>query len=449
MGTAGVLRDCDATDHLRASFVRNGAHRPSFYARQVVFEHERHALRGIPCFGIGFADAFAQKRPDFTDDGFSGPSQTDRTQEMLRTVRYLGVASGLLLATFSIGCTRSVETSYAWAEGTGKLPPLHQRNMQESLTRLFGTPDQPRQMNPKGEVAEGAEPQLVDDIDPRRLRWGAEIYNLRCAGCHGISGDGQGPAAAYLQPKPRDYRRGIFKFTSTPIGSKPTRADLARTVRRGARGTSMPGFPWMPDEEVNAVLDYVITLSQRGEVETAIAQIADADFDEDQAIGLSEFTGALTPVRDGWAQARTQVIQPLTPEPPYTPESILAGRKIYLAENCAKCHGPQAKGQTEWLSPEFLAGQESLPAAERAQVNRDVWQQVAPAADLTARTLHGGRRSIDIYRRVHAGINGSPMPSFANTFAKEPDNIWHLVHYVRSIVEGGPADPEKAQNDGN
>lgn len=358
-----------------------------------------------------------------------------------------------LIASFSLalslGCSRSSETPYVLSKATSQLPTLHQRNIQESLTRMFGTPDQPRRRVAKGEAAEGQEPELSDDMDPRHLLAGAATYNVRCAGCHGTSGDGQGLAAPFLNPKPRDYRRGIFKFTSTPIGSKPLRADLVRIVRRGVRGTSMPAFPWMPDEDVKAVVDYVITLSQRGEVEATLVLAAEADYSEDQPLPLSEFTAALVPVQDNWAQAGAQVIQPLTPEPPYTPESVLQGRKIFLAENCAKCHGLNAKGQTEWLSAEFLARQQSLPPAEQVQLNRDVWQEVAPAADLTARLLHGGRRSIDIYRRIHGGINGTPMPSFGNTFAKEPDNIWHLVHYVRSIVEGGPVDPEQAESHGN
>ena len=74
-------------------------------------------------------------------------------------------------------------------------------------------------------------------------------------------------AAAYLQPKPRDYRQGIYKFTSTPYGDRPVRQDLVRTIRRGAKGTSMPAFPWLSNEDLEAVIDYVIYLSLRGRVE--------------------------------------------------------------------------------------------------------------------------------------------------------------------------------------
>ena len=52
---------------------------------------------------------------------------------------------------------------------------------------------------------------------------------------------------------------------------------------------------------------------------------------------------------------------------------------------------------------------------------------------------------LDIYRRIYTGINGTPMPAFAQAFSANPEKIWHLTHYVMSIVEGGPADPENSK----
>jgi mono/diheme cytochrome c family protein len=208
----------------------------------------------------------------------------------------------------------------------------------------------------------------------------------------------------------------------------------------------MPAFPWMLDDELEAVIDYVILLSQRGEVEEQVAQAASVDYDEDEEIDQAEFIDAISSVRSSWERASSQITQPVTPEPPFDRASVLAGRQVFVTDNCWKCHGTNAKGQTEWLSHEFLAEQASLPADQQVQINRDVWGNVAPAADLTARMLHGGRRPIDIYRRIYTGINGTPMPSFASTFASDPDKIWHLVHYVLSIVEGGEAEPEVAES---
>jgi hypothetical protein len=61
------------------------------------------------------------------------------------------------------------------------------------------------------------------------LRSGRGLYMRHCSHCHGTSGDGNGPTAEYLNPRPRDYRNGIFKFTSTDDASRVSRDDLTRS----------------------------------------------------------------------------------------------------------------------------------------------------------------------------------------------------------------------------
>jgi mono/diheme cytochrome c family protein len=377
----------------------------------------------------------------------------------------------MLLVTAE-GCARAPVPDYVLSEATGALPERHRQQIERGLRQLFGTPLAPRQLAIADEAdedqedadqdsngaADDAESQSEDEapsaitasasdelefdvafedqVDPARLRRGAAIYRARCAGCHGVSGDGDGEAASFLSPRPRDYRRGIYKFTSTPYGMKPTRSDLVRTIRRGAKGTSMPAFPWMSEEELNDLIDYVILLSQRGEVEFRVGMVAESDYDEDQDLDPADFLDALTTVQDSWADAASRAILPISAEPAYDDESIAKGREAFLSRGCSKCHGDDGKGQTEWLSHEFLAAQAAASESERVQINYDAWGQVAPAADLTARMLHGGRRPLDIYRRIYTGINGTPMPAFGDSLAEEPDTIWHIVHYVLSIVEG-------------
>lgn len=348
---------------------------------------------------------------------------------------------GIVLVTISVlgGCAREPVAEFSVATEVSELTDLHQASISDSLVRLFGTPANPRirMVDVEAEEPEEGEPTpLVDAVDQNRLKHGARVYNARCAGCHGISGDGNGPAGEHLRPRPRDYRMGVFKFTSTPYGLKPARHDLVRTIRRGAKGTSMPAFPWMTDEDLNAVVDYVIYLSQRGEVERYGVMMSD-EYDDDEGIDFVEFTDGLESAMESWSDAASEVVLAASAEPAYSEETVTAGRKLFLSQGCAQCHGVDGKGQVEWLNPEFLAKQESLPESQREKINYDAWNEPAPAADLTARMLHGGRRPIDIYRRIHTGINGTPMPAFGGIFADDPEKLWHLVHYVRHIIEGG------------
>jgi mono/diheme cytochrome c family protein len=120
-----------------------------------------------------------------------------------------------------------------------------------------------------------------------------------------------------------------------------------------------------------------------------------------------------------WNEALSQVVMPLTPMPPLTVETIEKGHDLYLKQACNKCHGLDGRGG--------LAG--------NIEIGKDSWGQIAAAADLTSGMFRGGGRPIDIYRRIHSGINGTPMPSFSSAFADEPDNIWYLVHFVADIGE--------------
>jgi len=100
------------------------------------------------------------------------------------------------------------------------------------------------------------------------LDLGRGVYKTRCIGCHGPKGDGNGPAATFLSPRPRDFTLGVFKFRTTPSGSLPTDGDLYRTVTRGVRWTAMPTWHELTDKERFAVVTYIKTLSTRWKDET-------------------------------------------------------------------------------------------------------------------------------------------------------------------------------------
>ena len=224
----------------------------------------------------------------------SPPPSVSSEPPFVSAILHRPALAAVLFVLCVVGCRRTADLQFSVATEVDELPARHQQNIEDGLLRLFGTLPNPRlrledpdateeeeeetdededvEEAEDGDAAEaeegatvyGAEFALMEVADPRHLAAGAEIYNSRCAGCHGVSGDGAGEAAEYLVPRPRDYRNGVYKFTSTPYGSKPARHDLVRTIRRGAKGTSMPAFPWMSDEDLDAVIDYVIYLSKRG-----------------------------------------------------------------------------------------------------------------------------------------------------------------------------------------
>jgi mono/diheme cytochrome c family protein len=301
------------------------------------------------------------------------------------------------------GCQRSTELTYVSSPEVEALDEPLRVAVGQELQKWFGTP---------------AEPKLFGDeggVDAEHLKRGARVYQRNCQQCHGVSGDGNGPAAEYLVPRPRDYRRGIFKFSSTEYGDKPRREDLLRTVTRGIAGTSMPSFRRLPKHDLEAVIDYVLSLTHRGELEVQLAAQADSDGEVTPEAAQELAEG----IRDRWRGAEERVIEPLSKMPAYTPESVAAGAEIFQKRECFKCHGRDGRGG--------LAG--------GIDAGKDAWGFTDPAADLTSGMLHGGQRPLDVYRRIYGGINGSPMPAFKDALAAEPDAIWHLTHYILHLAD--------------
>ena len=80
---------------------------------------------------------------------------------------------------------------------------------------------------------------------------GKAVYEIRCAPCHGSGGTGDGPAAAALVPKPRNFRDPVF-------WRGRSRASLKLTVEQGRPGTMMSPFKGvLSDAEIDDVVRYV------------------------------------------------------------------------------------------------------------------------------------------------------------------------------------------------
>jgi cytochrome c oxidase cbb3-type subunit 2 len=103
-------------------------------------------------------------------------------------------------------------------------------------------------------------------------------------------------------------------------------------------------------------------------------------------------------------------------EPEVTAERIKAGREVFARVQCWKCHG--------------VLGQADGPSA--STLTDDLGRPIAPYNFAEGARPKCGDTDRDIYRIFMTGLDGTPMPSFADNI--KPDEAWDLVFYLRTLM---------------
>jgi cytochrome c oxidase cbb3-type subunit 2 len=221
----------------------------------------------------------------------------------------------------------------------------------------------------------------AEDVeDPLVL--GERVYRKACEPCHGPEGDGTGPQARWLDPLPRDFTLGTFKFRSTMSGAIPTDEDLRRTVDRGVPGTAMPSWRHLLSvRERDAVVAYIKTFSD---------WFDDGVYPEDIVV----------------------TVEQLEAPPTVTEEMLVAGREVYARMECAKCHGEDGRGN-------------------RDNPLEDDYGRSIVAFDFTTGLYKAGSSPPDVYRSFATGLDSTPMPSYADSL--DEAERWQLVYYCLAL----------------
>ena len=227
-------------------------------------------------------------------------------------------------------------------------------------------------------AAEADDPEVA-----ARLELGRETYQRQCASCHGAEGRGDGEAAYLLNPRPRDFTAGRYRLVSTWEGV-PSDEDLYSSISRGMPGSAMPSWTHLSVEVRRALVDTVKSFSSRP---LAIPPASDPDEDGYGGRGIIR----------------------VPPEPPDTPESRARARMLFT-EACASCHGDTGRG-------------------DGVQEQRDELGFPTRPRDLTLGVYKGSHNPAAVYRRIIAGMPGTPMPMSDWAYGED---AWYLARLVRS-----------------
>jgi mono/diheme cytochrome c family protein len=208
---------------------------------------------------------------------------------------------------------------------------------------------------------------------------GRQLYYRYCWGCHGFRGDGNGENAPYLNILPRNFVAATFKCRSTPTGTLPLDEDLYNSLERGLNNSNMPSWITLTSQNRADLIAFIKTFSPRWQTEKSGDPIH------------------------------------VPAEPALTVESIKHGQELFQKLECWKCHGQEGRGDG--------------PSASTLTDSND--QPIRPYNFAEGSRFKCGTSNHDLYKIFVTGVDGTPMPSFADVI--KPEEAWDLVHYLRTL----------------
>jgi len=250
---------------------------------------------------------------------------------------------------------------------------------------------------------------------------GKQAYTTYCEGCHGVKGDGNGTAARFLHPRPRNFTLANFKFSSTRSGQLPTDEDLKRTITNGLRGSAMPGWDLLPARTVTALVAYIKTFSDKWE------QYGDA----------SPIPRVTDPYRGDEDKSA----------------AIERGEAVYHGfATCWTCHPSYVDTDkiNEYLvdmeNPTRDTFRDNLFQSEGKPNNEG---EIIFPPDFKRDFVRSGPDVDNLYRSIGAGITGTAMPTWIDSMQipsadgermlVKREDVWAVAYYVQSLILERPA----------
>ena len=239
------------------------------------------------------------------------------------------------------------------------------------------------------------------------LERGREHYVQNCYACHGMAGDGNGPASHYYRPPPRDLTRGLYKFGGV-VDGLPHDDDFVRILEHGLRGTAMLAWD-IPPAELYPMIQYVKSLAPAWQEADELGQQIPID-------------------TDSWLGKER--------------EAIARGKQVYHGlASCQQCHPAYATRQEMREASRTVGNRATLefrprpfaPETKESEYEANGRKLRIMPPDFLFNEVRSGHEVNDLYRIISAGIPGTAMPTWYGALPA-PD-VWAMAYYVQSLIE--------------
>jgi mono/diheme cytochrome c family protein len=239
------------------------------------------------------------------------------------------------------------------------------------------------------------------------LNRGREQFVQNCYACHGMAGNGRGPASHYYRPPPRDLTKGLYKFGGV-VDGLPHDEDFVRILEHGLSGTPMLAWD-IPDADLYPIIQYVKSLAPVWQAEAELGTQIPLD-------------------TDTW-QGKEQ-------------EAVARGKQAYHGlATCQQCH-PAYATRHEMYQASVQVGNRPLtefrrlpfqPETKESQYEADGKKMLIMPPDFLFNEVRSGHDVKDLYRIISSGIPGTAMPTWYGALPA-PD-VWAMAYYVQSLLE--------------
>ena len=251
--------------------------------------------------------------------------------------------------------------------------------------------------------AEDEEKPILVDVE--RLKNGQEQYILYCRPCHGVNGDGKGPAGIGLIPPPRDFTSEelAFKFGGVAAGELPPDQELLRIVKNGLDGTAMLAWD-IPDNTILDIIQYIKTFN---------------------------------PV---WGEDELGEVVEISKDPfgGTSSTAVAMGEKLYHSKaQCLLCHPAYGTQEDIYNWSKELLGRASANFRPtmyepEAKMSETFGNKLLPI-DFGRHPIKAGSSPAELFKTIASGIGGTAMPMWKDALPDE--EIWAISHYVHSIYK--------------
>jgi mono/diheme cytochrome c family protein len=258
----------------------------------------------------------------------------------------------------------------------------------------------------------------TQDDEEDVLSPGDRLYMDHCAACHGRTGEGLGISARHLFPAPRSFRDEPIRIVST-FNRVASDQDLAKSIREGLGGVSMPAFPQLSVEQIEQLVAVVRRLQVDGLRNQYERIMLESGFESD---GLDESREDESAI-NRWVEQRSTPGEPLK-IPKFDDLSgytTASGKAAFDRAGCKQCHA--ASSQDGNTLPMFF----------------DTLGRPVAIRDLVADRFRGGNAREEIYKRIVLGMPGTSHPAISGLSERE---IVDIVQYVHELSKKSHEDEQ-------